>query len=73
MHFGLNAYIAVWQYSHMEINAHTDRLSLTFAALADPTRRAILVRLALGDADVSEFMKPFVLGGSCGTRCSGLT
>jgi len=45
----------------MEINAHADRLSLTFAALADPTRRAILVRLALGDADVSELMKPFVL------------
>jgi DNA-binding transcriptional ArsR family regulator len=59
--FGLDAYIAVWQYSHMEINAHADRLSLTFAALADPTRRAILVRLASGDANVSELMKPFVL------------
>ena len=38
-----------------------DRLSLAFAALADPTRRAILARLASGDADVSELMKPFVL------------
>jgi DNA-binding transcriptional ArsR family regulator len=57
----LTAYIAVWQYSHMEINADADRLSLTFAALADPTRRGILVRLASGDADVSELMKPFVL------------
>jgi DNA-binding transcriptional ArsR family regulator len=45
----------------MEINSDADRLSLTFAALADPTRRAILVRLASGDADVSEIMKPFVL------------
>ena len=43
------------------MNIHADRLSLTFAALADPTRRAILARLALGDADVSELMKPFVL------------
>ena len=32
-----------------------------FGALADPTRRAILARLALGDADVSELMKPFHL------------
>lgn len=34
---------------------------LTFGALADPTRRAILARLALGEADVSELMKPFDL------------
>jgi DNA-binding transcriptional ArsR family regulator len=39
----------------------TDQLSLTFAALADPTRRAILARLAHGEADVSELMKPFEL------------
>jgi DNA-binding transcriptional ArsR family regulator len=38
-----------------------DPLSTTFAALADPTRRAILARLALGEADVSELMKPFKL------------
>ena len=38
-----------------------DRLSSVFAALADPTRRAILTRLASGDADVSELMKPFDL------------
>lgn len=38
-----------------------DSLSATFAALADPTRRAILARLALGEADVSELMKPFKL------------
>ena len=45
----------------MARSAQTDRLSLVFAALADPTRRAILTRLASGDADVSELMKPFVL------------
>lgn len=38
-----------------------DRLSLAFAALADPTRRAILARLASGDAGVSELMEPFDL------------
>lgn len=36
-----------------------DRLSLTFAALADPTRRAILARLALGETTVSELAQPF--------------
>jgi DNA-binding transcriptional ArsR family regulator len=39
----------------------TDPLSVTLAALADPTRRAILARLALGEADVSELMRPFEL------------
>jgi DNA-binding transcriptional ArsR family regulator len=37
----------------------TDRLSATFAALADPTRRAILARLALGDASVTDLAEPF--------------
>jgi DNA-binding transcriptional ArsR family regulator len=37
----------------------TDRLSSTFAALADPTRRAILARLALGETSVTELAKPF--------------
>ena len=37
----------------------TDTLSLTFAALADPTRRAILARLASGEASVTELAKPF--------------
>lgn len=36
-----------------------DRLSATFAALADPTRRAILARLALGEASVNELAEPF--------------
>jgi DNA-binding transcriptional ArsR family regulator len=37
----------------------TDPLSATFAALADPTRRAILARLALGETSVSELAEPF--------------
>jgi DNA-binding transcriptional ArsR family regulator len=36
-----------------------DRLSTTLAALADPTRRAILARLSLGEASVSELVAPF--------------
>lgn len=36
-----------------------DRLSVVFAALADPTRRAILARLADGDATVTELAEPF--------------
>jgi DNA-binding transcriptional ArsR family regulator len=57
----LDKYIAIWQYSRVALESHSDRLSLAFGALADPTRRAILARLATGDADVSELMKPFVL------------
>ncbi|MEQ8935242.1 MAG: metalloregulator ArsR/SmtB family transcription factor [Amphiplicatus sp.] len=37
----------------------TDRLSQTISALADPTRRAILARLALGETTVSEIAEPF--------------
>src|SRR5262245_52529736 len=36
-----------------------DHLSNTFAALADPTRRAIIARLALGECSVSELAEPF--------------
>src|SRR6266849_5619725 len=39
----------------------SDHLSVTFGALADPTRRAILARLALGEASVTELAKPFDL------------
>ena len=45
----------------MAMDTQADHLSLVFAALADPTRREILSRLASGDADVSELMKPFPL------------
>ena len=40
---------------------HADPLSATFAALADPTRRAILARLALGEASVSALAEPFAM------------
>jgi DNA-binding transcriptional ArsR family regulator len=38
-----------------------ERLDATFAALADPTRRAILARLALGEATVMELAEPFAM------------
>jgi len=38
-----------------------DRLSTTLSALADPTRRAILARLALGETSVTEIAKPFAM------------
>ena len=38
-----------------------DRLDATFAALADPTRRAILARLAVGEASVTELTRPFAM------------
>jgi DNA-binding transcriptional ArsR family regulator len=40
-----------------------DHLSATFSALADPTRRAILARLASGETTVSELAKPFKMSG----------
>ena len=39
----------------------SDPLSTTFAALADPTRRAILARLALGEATVTDLAEPFAM------------
>ncbi len=39
----------------------SDRLSTTLSALADPTRRAILARLALGEASVGELAEPFTM------------
>jgi len=41
------------------MNNTADRLDSTFLALADPTRRAILARLALGEASVTELAEPF--------------
>ncbi len=40
------------------MQTHTDRLSSTFSALADPTRRAILARLSSGEASVTDLAKP---------------
>jgi DNA-binding transcriptional ArsR family regulator len=42
-------------------NRHSERLSSVFHALSDPTRRAILARLASGKANVSQLMEPFQL------------
>jgi len=46
----------------------TDRLSVTFAALADPTRRAILARLAEGERTVKELAAPFPISGPAVSR-----
>jgi DNA-binding transcriptional ArsR family regulator len=45
-----------------------DPLSATFSALADPTRRAILARLALGETTVNELAKPFAISGPAVSR-----
>ena len=45
-----------------------DPLSRTFAALADPTRRAILARLASGECAVGELAKPFAMSGPAVSR-----
>ena len=42
-------------------NSHPGRLDATFAALADPTRRAILARLAIGEASVTQLAQPFAM------------
>lgn len=55
-------FIAIWLYNHQEGGDHAmtnDQLNAVFGALADPTRRAILARLALGDATVTELNEPF--------------
>ena len=46
----------------------TDSLSATFAALADPTRRAILERLALGETSVADLSKPFAMSAPAVTK-----
>jgi len=56
--------IFVYFHSVMELYGYIDssaRLDVTFAALADPTRRAILARLAKGEASVLELAEPFAL------------
>jgi DNA-binding transcriptional ArsR family regulator len=56
----------------------SDRLSATFAALSDPTRRAILARLALGETSVKELAEPFSISAPSITKhlkvleCAGL-
>ena len=45
-----------------------DPLSATFAALADPTRRAILARLSSGETSVTELARPFAMSGPAVTK-----
>src|SRR5262249_44704020 len=52
-------YSTNWLYNQQGEQMQIDPLSATFAALADPTRRAILARLAQGDATVNELAQPF--------------
>lgn len=47
---------------------HTDSLSVTFAALSDPTRRAILAQLTRGEATVAELAAPFQISAPAVTR-----
>jgi len=54
---GVVTYITIYLYK----DGRMLDLDTTFAALADPTRRAILARLALGEATVMELVKPFEL------------
>jgi DNA-binding transcriptional ArsR family regulator len=46
----------------------TDPLTATFAALADPTRRAILARLSRGETSVTELARPFAMSGPAVTK-----
>jgi len=54
----VNLYISYWLCNHMVMD---ESLNLKFAALSDPTRRAILARLALGEATVGELAQPFAM------------
>jgi DNA-binding transcriptional ArsR family regulator len=56
------AYLTLWLFNQKVYYCMApDRLSTTFAALADPTRRAILARLASGEASVMELAAPFAM------------
>jgi DNA-binding transcriptional ArsR family regulator len=56
----MSVYSSPWLYIQLVMDMQQpDPLSLTFAALADPTRRAILARLAGGEASVKELAAPF--------------
>lgn len=49
----------VWITTDSDSKMTSDQLNSTFAALADPTRRAILARLALGETSVTDLARPF--------------
>ncbi len=50
------------------MNRHSDALSVTFAALADPTRRAMLLRLSQGEISVSALAEPFQMSLPAATK-----
>jgi DNA-binding transcriptional ArsR family regulator len=52
-------YLTLLLFNVMVNNKMSDHITSTFAALADPTRRAILARLALGETSVTELAEPF--------------
>src|SRR5262245_2297281 len=59
---GLRVYLTLWLFNRKVYFCMVpDRLSTTFAALADPTRRAILARLTLGETSVMELAEPFAM------------
>jgi len=64
-HKGIDRPAVLKYHLVMELNGYSqaaqNRLDATFAALADPTRRAILARLASGEASVTELAKPFAM------------
>jgi DNA-binding transcriptional ArsR family regulator len=54
-------YNTIWLCNQLVMQTATRHLDLTFAALADPTRRAILARLASGQATVNQLAEPFAM------------
>jgi len=54
-------YLTLWLFNQEVEYGMEDPISSTFSALADPTRRAILARLALGETSVTELAAPFAM------------
>ena len=61
-------YLTLWLFNQEVEYGMTDQVSSTFAALADPTRRAILARLALGETSVTELAAPFEMSMPAASR-----
>lgn len=63
--FALDIFVILYNHKVMELTGYIptapNNLDATFAALADPTRRAILARLASGEASVTELAEPFAM------------
>ena len=57
----VSSYNTNWLLNYLVMQAAASHLNATFAALADPTRRAILARLASGGATVNELAEPFAM------------